>query len=568
MNTIKGAPVSQGIAIGKVVLKKAETEEVTFQKAENIETEKQRFYAARDRAYSQLEDIYSRMLKEKGKTEASIFQAHMEILMDEEFSGSVEKALKELLCNAEWAVITVRDNLTAVFEAMDDEYMRERAMDIKDISQRIIRILNGSDADKTLCLTEPVIIAASDLTPSDTAQMNPELVLGIITETGGATSHAAIIARMLGIPLVVSPEITSLVSDGQLLAFNGDTGEIELDADEKILQRYKRELEAFRQKKLQLETLRGTKSVTVDGFEIQLAGNIGKPEDADKILEQDGQSIGLFRTEFLYMNRKEAPDEEEQFSAYKQTAEKMKGNPVVIRTLDIGGDKEVDYLNISKEENPFLGYRAIRLCLDRLPFWKVQIRALLRASAYGNIHIMFPMIASMEELRKAKQAVEEVKTELKNEGAPYNEKVPVGMMMETPAAALMADIFAKEVDFFSIGTNDLIQYTMAVDRMNTKVSHLYSQYDPAVLRLIKKVTDSAHENGIWAGICGEAAADRNLIPLWIGLGLDELSMSPVSILQTRGQIQGLYREQCKELTDRIFLLKTAGEVEEALKKYE
>lgn len=568
MNTIKGAPVSQGIAIGKVVLKKAETEEVTFQKAENIETEKQRFYAARDRAYSQLEDIYSRMLKEKGKTEASIFQAHMEILMDEEFSGSVEKALKELLCNAEWAVITVRDNLTAVFEAMDDEYMRERAMDIKDISQRIIRILNGSDADKTLCLTEPVIIAASDLTPSDTAQMNPELVLGIITETGGATSHAAIIARMLGIPLVVSPEITSLVSDGQLLAFNGDTGEIELDADEKILQRYKRELEAFRQKKLQLETLRGTKSVTVDGFEIQLAGNIGKPEDADKILEQDGQSIGLFRTEFLYMNRKEAPDEEEQFSAYKQTAEKMKGNPVVIRTLDIGGDKEVDYLNISKEENPFLGYRAIRLCLDRLPFWKVQIRALLRASAYGNIHIMFPMIASMEELRKAKQAVEEVKTELKNEGAPYNEKVPVGMMMETPAAALMADIFAKEVDFFSIGTNDLIQYTMAVDRMNTKVSHLYSQYDPAVLRLIKKVTDSAHENGIWAGICGEAAADRNLIPLWIGLGLDELSMSPVSILQTRGQIQGLSREQCKELTDRIFLLKTAGEVEEALKKYE
>jgi len=299
-----------------------------------------------------------------------------------------------------------------------------------------------------------------------------------------------------------------------------------------------------------------------------LAGNIGAPEDADKVIKQDGHSIGLFRTEFLYMNRGNAPTEEEQFAAYKEVAEKMQDNPVVIRTLDIGGDKEVDYLKIPKEENPFLGYRAIRLCLDNIPFWKVQLRALLRASVFGNIHIMFPMIISMDELLQAKQILEEVKKELKSEGIAFNETIPVGMMMETPAAALMADVFAKEVDFFSIGTNDLIQYTMAVDRMNSKVAHLYSQYDPAVLRFIKKIVESAHENGIWVGICGEAAADKTLLPFWVGLGLDELSMSPVSILQIREQIQGLSKVSCEELVNKTLLLKTAKEVEETLKNYE
>lgn len=372
---------------------------------------------------------------------------------------------------------------------------------------------------------------------------------------------------MLGIPFCICPQITSLVKNGQLLAFDGEAGTIELEVTEAILQDYGRKLEDYREKMLQLEQLKGTKSITVDGYEILLAGNIGAPEDADRVLQQDGHSIGLFRTEFLYMNRDDFPHEEEQFAAYKKVAEKMQNNPVIIRTLDIGGDKEVDYLKIPKEENPFLGYRAIRLCLDRVPFWKVQLRALLRASVFGNIHIMFPMIVSMEELRQAKEILEEVKAELKSEGIAFNENIPVGMMMETPAAALMADVFAKEVDFFSIGTNDLIQYTMAVDRMNGKVAHLYSQYDPAVLRFIKRIVDSAHENGIWAGICGEAAADKALLPLWIGLGLDELSMSPGSILRIKGQIQGLTKSACEGLVEKTFTLKTAKEVEETLKNY-
>ncbi len=567
MNTIKGAPISPGIAIGKVYLRKTASEEITFKKTDNKDDEMRKFRASRELAVKQVEEIYQEMLHSKGEKEASIFLAHIEMLNDTEFVNNVERVLEESGCTSEWAVKTVRDNFVGIFEAMDDEYMQERAMDIKDISGRVIRILKGEVNDGSLKLTEPSIIISDDLAPSDTAQMKPELVLGIINETGGPTSHAAIIARMLGIPFCICPQITSLVKNGQLLAFDGEEGSIELEVTEEILEDYRRKQEAFRQKKLRLEKLKGMKSVTKDGYEMILAGNIGAPEDADKVLQQDGQSIGLFRTEFLYMNRKDSPTEEEQFAAYKEVAEKLQGKPVVIRTLDIGGDKEVDYLKMPKEDNPFLGYRAIRLCLDRVPFWKVQLRALLRASEFGNIHIMFPMIVSVEELIQAKQILEEVKAELRREGVPFNESVPVGMMMETPAAALMADVFAKEVDFFSIGTNDLIQYTMAVDRMNGKVAHLYSQYDPAVLRLVKKIVDSAHENGIWAGICGEAAADKALLPFWVGLGLDELSMSPVSILSVREQIQGLSKADCEKLVKKIFLLRTGNEVKEALKHY-
>ncbi len=568
MHTIKGAPISPGIAIGKVYLKKSASEEISFHKAVNLEAEKIRFKDARDLAVKQVNDIYNDMLHSKGEEEAAIFSAHIEMLNDIEFISGVEKLLDESGCSSEWAVKTVRDNLVELFDALDDEYMRERAMDIKDISGRVIRILSGNIKDDSLRLTEPVIIIADDLAPSDTAQMNPELVLGIINESGGPTSHAAIIARMLGIPFIIYPQITSLVKNGQVMALDGEEGTIELEVNDETLKVYLSKQEMFNQRKLQLEKLRGTKSITKDGHEILLAGNIGAPEDADKVIKQDGHSIGLFRTEFLYMNRENAPTEEEQFAAYKEVAEKMQDNPVVIRTLDIGGDKEVDYLKIPKEENPFLGYRAIRLCLDRVSFWKAQLRALLRASVFGNIHIMFPMIISMDELLKAKQILEEVKKELKSEGIAFDENIPVGMMMETPAAALMADVFAKEVDFFSIGTNDLIQYTMAVDRMNSKVAHLYSQYDPAVLRFIKKIVESAHENGIWVGICGEAAADKTLLPLWVGLGLDELSMSPVTILQIREQIQGLSKVSCEELVNKTLLLKTAKEVEETLKNYE
>ncbi len=565
MAVLKGKPISPGIAIGKALLRKNASEEISLRRIENTEKEKERFHTAKDRAISQLEDIYEKMLRAKGHHEASIFLAHIQMLDDVEFITGVENAIEEHLCNAEWAVKMVRDGLMEIFQAMDDDYMRERAMDIKDISRRVQELLLGREGGAAAGLTEPVILLSEDLAPSDTAQMNPEFVLGIINETGGPTSHAAIIARTLGIPFVVFPGIMERVRDGELLAFDGENGVIELEADEAVLQEYRKKQEAAARKKQELEKLKGTKSITKDGHEILLAGNIGSPEDADMVVRQDGHSVGLFRTEFLYMNRTGAPDEEEQFQAYKAVAEKLQGGPVVIRTLDIGGDKEVDYLGIPKEENPFLGYRAIRLCLDRKPFWKTQLRALLRAGAFGNIHIMFPMIVSVEELRRAKEMVEEAKAELRAEGIDFNEKVPVGMMMETPAAALMADVFAREVDFFSIGTNDLIQYTMAVDRMNEKVAHLYSQYDPAVLRFIRKITESAHENGIWAGICGEAAADPLLLPVWVGLGLDELSMSPLSILFTRSGIQKLSKADCEKLTEEIFSLVTAKEVEEVLR---
>lgn len=567
MNTIKGSPISSGIAIGKVYLKKTAAEEISFQKTENRETEKKRFEASRILAIKQVEEIHDQMLHEKGEQEASIFLAHIEMLNDTEFINGVEKSIDEAECTSEWAVKMVRDQFVEIFEAMEDAYMRERAMDIRDISGRVLRILSGSESEASLKLTEPVILVSNDLTPSDTAQMKPELVLGILNETGGPTSHAAIIARMLGIPFVICPDITNLVKNGQLIAFDGEAGTIELDVDDEILKVYGEKQDAFRQKTLALEQLKGQKSVTRDGHEILLAGNIGAPEDVKSVIQQDGQSVGLFRTEFLYMNRQDAPTEEEQFAAYKEVGEKMQGKPVVIRTLDIGGDKEVDYLNIPKEENPFLGYRAIRLCLDRVPFWEIQLRALLRASVFGNIHIMFPMIASMDELFRAKQILEEVKASLKREGIAYNENVPVGMMMETPAAALMADVFAKEVDFFSIGTNDLIQYTMAVDRMNGNVAYLYSQYDPAVLRFVKKVVTSAHENGIWAGICGEAAADPVLLPLWVGLGLDELSMSAGSILRIKDQLRELSKTDCESLAEKIDSLKTAKEVKEVLTNY-
>ncbi len=567
MSTIKGAPISPGIAIGKVYLKKNVSEEISFTRSDSTEEEMKRFRASRSLAVKQVEGIYNEMLRSKGEQEASIFSAHIEMLNDTEFINGVENVLEETGCTSEWAVKTVRDSFVEIFESMDDDYMRERAMDIKDISGRVLRILNGINNEDSFTLTEPVIIISNDLAPSDTAQMNPELVLGIINETGGPTSHSAIIARMLGIPFVISSGITSHVKNGQLMAFDGEDGTIELEVTEEIFQDYLRKQEAYRKMMLQLEQLRGTKSITEDGHEILLAGNIGTPEDVDRVLQQDGHSIGLFRTEFLYMNRDNSPGEEEQFAAYKKVAEKMRDNPVIIRTLDIGGDKEVAYLKIPKEENPFLGYRAIRLCLDRISFWKVQLRALLRASVFGNLQIMFPMIVSIEELRQAKKILEEVKGELRSEGIAFNENIPVGMMMETPAAALMADLFAKEVDFFSIGTNDLIQYTMAVDRMNGKVAHLYSQYDPAVLRFIKIIVDSAHENSIWAGICGEAAADKALIPLWVGLGLDELSMSSGSILRIKGQIQGLMKSACEELVKKIFTLKTAKEVEEILSNY-
>lgn len=564
MSAWQGTPISPGIAIGKVIVKKALNAQIELIKNKEPQHEKERFHAARSKAIEEVKDIYNQMLQTKGEKEAEIFMAHITMLEDMELIEGVEREIDDLMCNAEWALDAVAGSFIAIFEGMEDAYMKERALDIKDISSRIQRHLSGQGDLNIFKLKEQAIIAADDLTPSDTAQLDPVLVLGIINEGGGATSHAAIIARMMGVPLVVYPNITSLVMNGQMLVFDGDKGTIELEPSEEVLKVYREKRQNLLERKIQLEKLKGTKTVTRDSFQVELAGNIGMPKDVKIALEQDAEAIGLFRTEFLYMSRDDFPNEEEQFLAYKEVLEKMQNRPVVIRTLDIGGDKELDYLEIPKEMNPFLGCRAIRFCLKKAELWKVQLRALLRASSYGNLRIMLPMIATMEELIEAKGILEEAKAELRNEHIPFNESVQVGMMMETPAAAVMADVFAKEVDFFSIGTNDLIQYTVAVDRMNTEVAHLYSPYQPAVLRLIKNIVDSAHEAGIWAGMCGEAAADRKLLPLWIGMGLDELSMSPPSILQTRESIQGLSHEEGKKLVDEILLLKTAQDIENRL----
>ena len=564
MSAWQGTPISPGIAIGKVIVKKALNAQIELIKNKEPQHEKERFHAARSKAIEEVKDIYNQMLQTKGEKEAEIFMAHITMLEDMELIEGVEREIDDLMCNAEWALDAVAGSFIAIFEGMEDAYMKERALDIKDISSRIQRHLSGQGDLNIFKLKEQAIIAADDLTPSDTAQLDPALVLGIINEGGGATSHAAIIARMMGVPLVVYPNITSLVMNGQMLVFDGDKGTIELEPSEEVLKVYREKRQNLLERKIQLEKLKGTKTVTRDSFQVELAGNIGMPKDVKIALEQDAEAIGLFRTEFLYMSRDDFPNEEEQFLAYKEVLEKMQNRPVVIRTLDIGGDKELDYLEIPKEMNPFLGCRAIRFCLKKAELWKVQLRALLRASSYGNLRIMLPMIATMEELIEAKGILEEAKAELRNEHIPFNESVQVGMMMETPAAAVMADVFAKEVDFFSIGTNDLIQYTVAVDRMNTEVAHLYSPYQPAVLRLIKNIVDSAHEAGIWAGMCGEAAADRKLLPLWIGMGLDELSMSPPSILQTRESIQGLSHEEGKKLVDEILLLKTAQDIENRL----
>ncbi|WP_070000746.1 phosphoenolpyruvate--protein phosphotransferase [Cellulosilyticum sp. I15G10I2] len=566
MTSIQGTPISPGIAIGKVLIKNTVKHDILFIQGKDKEQEKDRFHTARTKAIEEVTKIYNEMIQTKGENEAQIFDAHITMLEDIELIEGVEVAIDEQSCNAEWALDCVANQFIAIFEAMEDAYMKERAMDIKDITSRIQRLLAGTEAFNILDLSEPSIIIADDLTPSDTAQMNPELVIGIINEIGGPTSHAAIIARMLGIPLVVAPHMTELTSNGQMMVFDGETGAIYTDPTEECIKTYKEKQIKLVNKRAALEQLKGTKSITSDGIKVELAGNIGVPKDVKMVLENDGEGIGLFRTEFLYMSRSDFPDEEEQFLAYKEVLEKMDGRPVVIRTLDIGGDKELDYLEIPKEMNPFLGCRAIRLCLKNPLLWKVQVRALLRASAYGELRIMIPMIADMEELIEAKSVIEETKEELRQQRIPFNEHVEVGMMMETPAAAIMADLFAEEVDFFSIGTNDLIQYTIAVDRMNTDVAHLYSSYQPAVIRLIKKIVDSAHAAGIWAGMCGEAAADKKLIPLWIGMGIDELSMSPRSILETREQVQNLSQKQCAQVVDEVVLLKTKKMVEERLNK--
>ena len=454
-----------------------------------------------------------------------------------------------------------------MFEQMDNEYMRERAADIRDVTKRVLAQLLGVRIPNPGLIAEEVVIVAEDLTPSDTAQLNKQFAKGFTTDIGGRTSHSAIMARSMEIPAVVGTNsATKGIQNGDLVIVDGINGEVHINPTPEIVEQYKQTLAELELQKSEWALLKNEATVTRDGKHVELAANIGTPQDVDGVLDNGGEAVGLYRTEFLYMERDQLPTEEEQFDAYKTVLERMEGKPVVVRTLDIGGDKHLPYLNLPSEMNPFLGFRAIRLCLEEQDIFRTQLRALLRASSYGNLKIMFPMIATLEEFREAKTILLEEKQFLLNDGITVSEDIEIGIMVEIPSTAVLADQFAKEVDFFSIGTNDLIQYTMAADRMNEQVSYLYQPYNPAILRLVKMVIDAAHAEGKWAGMCGEMAGDEIAIPLLLGLGLDEFSMSAPSILKARNQIKDLDQNDMKQLAEEALHMQTSEEVMEYVKK--
>lgn len=530
----KGIAASKGYAIGKVFLQVNEEIVITDEKISDIEGEKAKLQKALDDSRAQLEKIKEKALTEMGEEKAQVFEAHITLLDDPEFTGAMQMEIESNSTNSMKAVQSVTDMFVSIFDAMEDAYMRERAADIKDVSKRIISNLAGKGGDAFAITEENTIVVAHDLTPSDTAQLDRSKVVGFITDIGGRTSHAAIMARTLEIPAVLGlGDITTSVKTGDKVIVDGITGDVIINPSEEVIAEYTEKKEKFQAEQEELKKLIDVKTTTKSGRRIEVCGNIGKPEDVLGVIANGGDGVGLFRTEFLYMDRESAPTEEEQFESYKFVLEKMKGKQVVIRTLDIGGDKTLPYLPLPQEMNPFLGYRAIRLCLDKKEIFKVQLRALLRASVFGKLCVMFPMISGIQEFRQAKEVVEECKAELRTEGKEYSDNIQWGIMVEIPAAAVMADELAKEVDFFSIGTNDLIQYTLAADRMSEKVSYLYNPMHPAVLRLIKMTIDGAHSQGKWVGMCGEMAGDETAIPTLVEYGLDEFSMSATSILPAK-----------------------------------
>ena len=529
-----GIGASKGYSIGEIYIKEEENLFFEEEKVQDIEEEKNRFRQAIENSKKELEVIKVKAEKEMGQDKAEIFQGHLMMLQDCEFTSAIELGIETNEVNAEKALQDVAKSYIDIFEAMDNEYMRERAADIKDVSSRVLKNLLGKSSKDMQDLKDNTIIVAHDLTPTDTAQLDKQKVVGFLTNIGGRTSHSAIMARTLEIPAVVGlGDITESVTNGDFVIIDGFKGIVIINPDKETVEMYKQKKKDFEDEKKQLQNILGLDTKTKAGKKIELAGNIGKPEDVHQVLKNGGEGIGLFRTEFLYMDRENMPSEEEQFEAYKYVAQNMEGKPVVIRTLDIGGDKQLSYLPMPEELNPFLGYRAIRLCLDRVDIFKTQLRALLRASAFGNIKIMFPMIASLSEFLKSKELLSECMAELHSEGKEYNPKLETGIMVEIPSAAVMADELAKHVDFFSIGTNDLIQYTLAADRMNQKISYLYEPMHPAVLRLIKMTIEAAHKEGKWCGMCGEMAGDEDAIPTLLEYGLDEFSMGASSILRAK-----------------------------------
>ncbi|MBM7646684.1 phosphotransferase system enzyme I (PtsI) [Scopulibacillus daqui] len=558
---IKGIAASSGIAIGKAFILKDPELKIECKKVTDPAQELDRFHSAIAQSKEELEAIKVKADAELGKDKAEIFAAHLLVLSDPELIGAVtQKIESEFIC-AEAAMDAVSSMYISMFENMDNDYMKERAADIRDVSKRVISHLLGVQFTSPASITEEVVIVAHDLTPSDTAQLNKKFVKGFVTDIGGRTSHSAIMSRSMEIPAVVGTKtVTEKVGQDVQVIIDGLAGEIILNPSDAEIQAYQQKQAEYEEKKEEWKKLVHQKTVTKDNQHVELAANIGNPDDLDGVLNNGGEGIGLYRTEFLYMGRDNFPTEDEQFEAYKKVLEKMEGKPVVIRTLDIGGDKELPYLDLPKELNPFLGFRAIRLCLERQDIFRTQLRALLRASVYGNLKIMFPMIATLDEFRQAKAILNEEREQLVQQGIEVSEQIEVGMMVEIPSTAVMADRFAKEVDFFSIGTNDLIQYTMAADRMNQHVSYLYQPYNPAILRLIHMVIQAAHKEGKWVGMCGEMAGDEIAIPILLGLGLDEFSMSATSILPARSQISKLSKEELAGHIDTILAMDTVDEV--------
>lgn len=532
MEVFKGKSVFNGVAIGRIYVYQKGEQQVRRRKVEDTGKEKDRYHAASEKAIEQLGRLYEKALSEVGEENAAVFEVHQMMLEDDDFVESVENIIETQNVNAEYAVAVTGDNFAQMFAAMDDDYMRGRAADVKDISERLITVLSGGAAGG-IQSEEPVIILADDLAPSETVQMDKEKVLSFVTVHGSLNSHTAILARTMAIPALIGTDIPLDESvDGKMAVVDGADGCIYVEPDEETLSKMRARKEQETQQKELLQKLKGRENITLDGQKVMLYANIGNIKDLATVLQNDAGGIGLFRSEFIYLESEDFPTEEEQFRIYKKVAETMAGKRVIIRTLDIGADKKCDYFEMDEEENPAMGCRAIRICLTRPEIFKTQLRALMRASAYGNIAIMYPMITSVWEVRRIKEIVEEVKAELRSQGIGFGDPMQ-GVMIETPAAVIISDALAREVDFFSIGTNDLTQYTLAIDRQNTKLDDFYDSHHPAILEMIRMVTENAHRAGIWAGICGELGADRELTREFLAMGVDELSVSPGSILPIR-----------------------------------
>ncbi|MCV9899775.1 phosphoenolpyruvate--protein phosphotransferase [Exiguobacterium profundum] len=560
MSHIKGIGASAGIAVAKAFVMETPSFDIPSHKIEDVAAEKARFHDAIAQSKTELEAIREHTLRELGPDKAEIFSAHLLIVEDPEIVSQVNDKIESENMNAAKALDEVAQTMIMIFESMDNEYMRERAADVRDVTKRVMAHILGVTFVTPASISEEVIIIAEDLTPSDTAQLNRKYVKGFATNIGGRTSHSAIMSRSLEIPAVVGTKVAlEEIKNGDLVIIDGTEGDVFVNPSEDLVKEYEGKRADFEAYKEELKQLVNEESITADGHKVKLAANIGTPNDLEGVLKNGSDAIGLYRTEFLYMDSETFPTEEEQYTAYKTVLEGMEGKQVVIRTLDIGGDKELSYLDLPKEMNPFLGYRAIRLCLEETDLFRTQLRALLRASAHGNLAIMFPMIATLEEFRAAKALLLEEEAKLKEEGIEVGQ-YETGMMVEIPSTAVMAKQFAKEVDFFSVGTNDLIQYTMAADRMNEKVSYLYQPFNPAILNLLHNVITEAHKAGKWVGMCGEMAGEELAIPILLGLGLDEFSMSASSVLRARSLVKRLTKSETEAIVNEVLNMDTAEEV--------